>query len=88
MRVLSLQCHDMAHAWSKDGKQHPPEVLAAHLKLIIKEESKRGTKSPPTASVPMRKELPLFGTLTPDVILIDGDQFFAKKTTEEKAEKQ
>ena len=49
MRVLGLQYHDMAHAWSKDGKAHSPEVLAAHLKLLAKEEAKRGTNTPPSS---------------------------------------
>ena len=85
MRVLGCQGDDLAHAWSKNGTAHSPEVLSDHLKKIIKEEKKRKVAGPPSARAPKRKESPTPGTLAPDVIPMDEDQFFEKQTTEEKA---
>ncbi len=72
MRVVGLGWDDCRTAWSKNGKEYTPDELAQHLKNIIRDT--RNRKIPKNAPVvlPMRKELPVLGTQTSDVVAIDA----------------
>ena len=54
-------CH---HAWWKYGKDYSPAELVKHIKEdIIKKIPKK-----PSVDLPTRKDLPILGTLSPDII--------------------
>ena len=75
MRVLGLGWEDCHHAWSKKGKDYTPAELAKHLKenIITKHKNRRIPKKPPV-DLPTRKPLPVLGTLTPDILLLDAEK--------------
>ena len=75
MRVLGLGWEDCHHAWSKGGNDFSPAVLAKHLKegIIQKHKTRKIPKKPPI-DYPTRKELPILGTLSPDIIRHDAEK--------------
>ena len=88
IRVLGLGWEDLHHPWSKNGKQFSFEELAAHLKnKIIPEESKRDIPSKPPVKSLDRKELPVLGTQSADVIKLNVISGEKEKELRETAEK-
>lgn len=79
IRVLGLGWEDCHHAWSHGGTEYTPEELANHLKdgIIQKHKGRKIPKKPPV-DLPTRKDLPIVGSLSPDIVRLD-----AKKTKEE-----
>ena len=72
IRVLGLGWVDLATPWSRNGKDLTVDQLGDHLKLIIKEQRKRGIPSKPPIPLPERKDLPTLGTKTPDLLAIEA----------------
>lgn len=73
MRSLGLGWNDCHHAWSKGGTPYSSAVLATHLKQnIIKKHKTRKIPKKPPIDYPTRKELPVLGTLSPDIIRLDA----------------
>ena len=73
MKVLGLGWNDLHHAWSKNGTKYTWEELATHLKTeIIPKKSIRNIPEQPPVNLPSRKELPVLGTLAPDIVLLDN----------------
>jgi len=88
IRVLGLGWDDLHHPWSKDKKEFSFEELAAHLKnKIIPEESKREIPSKPPVKSLDRKELPILGTQSADVIKLNVISGEKEKELRETAEK-
>ena len=75
IRVLGLGWEDCHHPWSHGGKDYTPEELATHLKEeIIKKHKSRVVPKKPKVKVPTRKVLPVVGTLTHDVLVMDANK--------------
>ena len=73
MRSLGLGWNDCHHAWSKGGTPYSSAVLATHLKQnITKKHKTRKIPKKPPIDYPTRKELPVLGTLSPDIIRLDA----------------
>ena len=72
IRVLGLGWEDLATPWSINGKDLTSDELAKHLKSIIKEQRKRSIPSKPPIPLPERKDLPILGTKTLDLAVIES----------------
>ena len=72
IRVLGLGWEDLATPWSINGKDLTSDELAKHLKSIIKEQRKRSIPSKPPIPLPERKNLPILGTKTLDLAVIES----------------
>jgi len=82
MRVIGLGWKQFAITWSYKGTKRSVSELAAHLKMIIREEKKLTPRKDPALVMPKRMELPtLVGTVTRQLMeseasaLIDEEQF-------------
>ena len=82
MRVIGLGWKQFAITWSYKGAKRSVSELAAHLKMIIREEKKlMPPKDPAFLVMPKRIELPILGTATRQLMeskasaLIDEEQF-------------
>jgi hypothetical protein len=81
MRVIGLGWKQFAITWSYKGAKRSVSKLAAHLKMIIREEKKLTPPKDPALVMPKRIELPILGTATRQLMeseacaLIDKEQF-------------
>lgn len=81
MRVIGLGWKQFAITWSYKGAKRSVSELAAHLKMIIREEKKLTPPKDPALVMPKRIELPTLGTATRQLMeseasaLIDEEQF-------------
>jgi hypothetical protein len=81
MRVIGLGWKQFAITWSYKGAKRSVSELAAHLKMIIREEKKLTPPKDPALVMPKRIELPTLGTATRQLMeseasaLIDKEQF-------------
>ena len=81
MRVIGLGWKQFAITWSYKGAKRSVSKLAAHLKMIIREEKKLTPPKDPALVMPKRIELPILGTATRQLMeseasaLIDEEQF-------------
>lgn len=72
IRVQGLGWKDLSCAWSADGKAFPPNELLEHLKMLIKEQSRRIIPSKPPPPGLARKELATLGKRTGDMAALDA----------------
>jgi hypothetical protein len=72
IRTLGLGWDDCHHPWTHAGVAYTPEELATHLKGIITKHQTRVVPKKPKVQAPTRKMLPVVGTLTHDVLLMDA----------------
>lgn len=81
MRVIGLGWTQFAITWSSKGKKRSVVEFTDHMKMIIKEEKKLTPPTDPAIQLPTRKELPVLGTATQQLIdsnetaQIDVEQF-------------
>ena len=88
MRVLGLGWEDCHHAWSHGGTDYTPKELADHLKDgIIKKHKGRTIPTKPPVDLPTRKDLPILGSLSPDIIRLDAEKAKEEMELMEAAEK-
>lgn len=85
IRTLGLGWADLHHAWSKDGTDFEPRVLALHLKVIIAAEATRPIPSTPPVPLPARKVLPTLGETACDVAALDAKQMDGAAAFDQKA---
>jgi hypothetical protein len=81
MRVIGLGWKQFTITWSFKGAKPPKSKLAAHLRMIIREEKKLTPSKDPALVMPKRCKLPTLGTVTKQLMeseasaVIDEDQF-------------
>ena len=64
MRVIGLGWKQFTITWSSKGAKRPVSELAAHLRMIIREEKKLTPPKDPALVMPKRCKLPTLGTAT------------------------
>ena len=88
MRVLGLGWEDCHHAWSHGGTDYTPKELADHPKDgIIKKHKGHTIPTKPPVNLPTRKDLPILGSLSPDIIRLDTEKAKEEIELMEAAEK-
>jgi hypothetical protein len=60
------------HQWSKNGRKYTVKELADHLRFIIQKEKRYDIPLEPPFDIPQRVSLPVLGTQTSNVALLDG----------------
>jgi hypothetical protein len=79
--VIGLGWKQFTITWSSKGAKRPVSELAAHLRMITREEKKLTPPKDPALAMPKRCKLPTLGTVTKQLMeseasaVIDEDQF-------------
>ena len=73
MRTKGCNFNNFQIAYSKNGVQNTPEELTKSLNDAIRAMASMQTKYP-EISVPLRKNLPVIGALTKDMVEFDSKQ--------------
>ena len=86
MRVIGLGWKQFGITWSYKGAKRSVNELAAHLKMILREEKKLTPPKDPALIMPKRLELPTLGTATKQLMeseesaVIDEEKFRREAT--------
>jgi hypothetical protein len=86
MRVIGLGWKQFGITWSYKGEKQLVNELAAHLKMILREEKKLTPPKDPALIMPKRLELPTLGTATKQLMeseesaVIDEEKFRREAT--------
>ncbi len=87
MHVIGLGWKQFAITWSHRGAKRSVNDLAAHLRMIVREEKKLTPPEDPSLEMPERLELPILGTATQQLIESNATARINKERLRKEAKK-